>query len=293
MKTLVQKIGLFAIALFNLGVALGYDEKQDEAFRMQLNRFLLGFEERQSEEFKKLNKKVEALSSLGVSPCLLDDWLTQIKGQLERGVGTFDDLFMDKIDQHLRVVDSTEKEIRNFIARKGGVLNNLEERQVHDLSLLLAANELSERTIKNQVLPRVFNRIDGLSKNIETTKNLVADLREAYRTDFESLCARINRLEQKVEQLSKVKDSTSRERPSILYKDAYPAGGNPSVQRWQPDQYVTSISHLCPNAKLVAVGYTFFARVHRSNEVVLEEKYGDVYANCQGKVVLLLRNNRQ
>lgn len=276
------------IALLNEAcICNGSDGDAREAYQIQLNRFLMEVDGKVSD----ITEKLDVIIRLNLSPCLLEDWLKQFKGQMERGTATFDDLFLDKVDEHLRVVTATENELTEFIKNKTGVLSELDRLKVRELSIMLAANEMTTRTIKNQVLPQVYRRIDDLALNQRNSEELIKSIKAAYKSDFDSLCARLKLLEDRINRGNQ-DQRVSGNSPIIQTLDYVTRDNNGAMQLWQPDAYVTSISHLCPNAKLVATSYTYYAKVHRGSGVVLEEKFGDVYSNCQGKVVLLLKYSR-
>lgn len=291
MKTLIAFASMIVVFFGESLPGRAGDEDLRGAYQLQLNRFLIEVDGKVGD----LSEKLDLIFRLNLSPCLLEDWLKQFKSQMARGNATFDDLFLDKIDEHLRVVKATEDEITAFVKNKAGELNELDKLKIRELSIMLAANEMTSRTIKNQVLPQVYRRINDLSLNQQNSDELIRSIRDAYRSDFESLCARLKALEDRINRggpadITRVNEVN--EVSASKTADNSPRVNGGSTQQWQPDAYVTSISHLCPNAKLVATSYTFYARVHRGSGVVLEEKFGDVYSDCQGKVVLLLRNFR-
>ena len=287
MSKFIASVCMMIALLNDACICKGSDGDAREAYQIQLNKFLMEVDGKVS----NITEKLDVIIRLNLSPCLLEDWLKQFKGQMARGTATFDDLFLDKVDEHLRVVTATESELTEFIKSKTGVLNELDRLKVRELSIVLAANEMTSRTIKNQVLPQVYRRIDDLALSQRNSEELIKSIKDAYRSDFDSLCARLKLLEERVNRGDQ-EQRLSGNSPFPQRLDYMTRENSGAMQPWQPDAYVTSISHLCPNAKLVATSYTYYARVHRASGVVLEEKFGDIYSNCQGKVVLLLKYTR-
>jgi hypothetical protein len=239
---------------------------------------------------RKLDEQLETLTKLKVSSCLLVDWLKSISLKLDHPGAKFEYLLGDKVDEHQRVVDETYKDLASRLRIDTNTSPEI-ELQIRALAISVAANELSLRTIKNEVIPSLFESTKKTTERIVTVDAKLDHLALKYRADYQSLCSRMAKLER---EMAKLKDQgqdrpPNWEQPVLLPRNLpLPIKSVPSNQKWQPDAYVTS-SVLCTRAVLKESNYTYYARVHTDNGIVVEVKAGDIYIDCGGKVVMVLR----
>ena len=266
------------------------DTHIDSKLQTALSTFVRNLQKDQIGQTEILKEQLKTLTEFKVSVCLLNDWLRSIDPKIKERNGKIDYLLGDKIDEHMRVVNQTQKAIASRIGMKSKTKDET-DKVIRELAVTIAANELSLRTIENEEIPKLFESSGKLIKEVESLDSKVEVLSIKYRADFDSLCDRVSRIERDLINMKgtgQVSNASWVQPASGAYTTNAPERESYTQQRWQPDAYV-STSALCPNARLKESSYTYYARVHTPNGVVTKEMFGDVYINCGGKIVMVLR----
>jgi hypothetical protein len=266
------------------------DTHIDSKLQNALSTFVRNLQHDQIGQTEILKEQLKTLTEFKVSVCLLNDWLRSIDPKIKERNGKLEYLLGDKIDEHMRVVNQTQKAIASRIGLRSKTKDET-EKILRELAVTIAANELSLRTIENEVIPKLFESSGKLIKEVESLDSKVELLSIKYRADFDSLCDRVSLIEREIQGMkgaSQVSNASWEQPTSSAYTTNAPERASYTTQRWQPDAYV-STSALCPNARLKESSYTYYARVHTPNGVVTKAMFGDVYVNCGGKIVMVLR----
>jgi len=260
----------------------------DPGLERVLSDFARGMDLKIDLQSSNIQNILKELTELKFSTCLLHAKL------MASGVGgstiLTEYVLQDILEEQLRVVRETQK---LFAERLGLIERSDSEKQniLRSLAIDVAANELSLTAIRQEVIPELFGKTNRFLEDVRSVDAKVEMLNSRYMADHKSLCDRLRELEEKVNRIEE--EGVNRGSASI---DAF---GSSVLERrvpitplnvpiYQPEAYV-STRELCPNATLLASGYTYHARVVPSQgQPFIDVMYGDVYRNCNGKIVMVI-----
>lgn len=281
----------FLVMICSLRGEAKEDFQIDPELQMILGNYMEDLQREQIGQREILKDFLEKASGFKISKCLFIEWLKTVDPAIKNRNGRLDLLLGDKIDGHQRVVEETYDYIAGMVDAKPRATGRVDE-QIQDLAIKIAANQDSLRTIKTNVIPKLQELSTQNLREIRSIDAKIRVLDLTYRAEFELLCERVARLEREVQLFQE----RGQVQPATWDKPAFNSNGEirsinyeyPTQQRWQPDAYVSSTG-LCPRAVLKESNYTYYARVHTPDGIITRPMHGDIYINCGGKVVMVLR----
>jgi hypothetical protein len=238
-----------------------------------------------------MSEVLSELSSLKVTQCLLVSWLKgfEFSGQSSR---TKLEYFLeDRVREQKNTVNSTYKLLLTRLGKRESN-NALASERLKELAIMIAANEVSFSAIEKETLPNLFAKVEGAIAKIADLETRVEFLDLKYKDQFKSLCDRVENLEADVNRLKnqyRERSTSGSSAPKSLLIPQSPASSSISIQKWQPMAYF-DLANICKTATLLERDYTYNATVVYSNgQRATVQRFGDVYKDCGGKIVMVLR----
>lgn len=253
-----------------------------------------------------MKRALTLLTEMQVSPCVLKEELYfRQPGTLKK----IEYLLRDLVDEQARRVETSERAILQRLS-KNEQLGASDRKLVRDLAIKVAANSMSLTELREEVIPGIFVDLDAKLARVHEL-DVKVDLIELQLHRLDSVCDKVAVLwEERQQRLMGDGDYAVLKQPnldsignsvltnptnSLVRPDSPISSGewtNVTRTAWEPDGYNDSVK-LCSNPSPGPARAYFDTNVHENGRWVAIRRYGAMYQNCDGQIIMVVTKTVQ
>ncbi len=278
------------IVLIGIGGSKTQAEHVSEGLQQVVLDYAIKLGKDTSETKKMVERVLEQLTQLKVSPCEVSSELNAKNPGSEQQIRY---LLSDIVETKLQSIRAAEEIIQLRLGKQESLTEN-DRAAIKQLSIEIASSSMSITELKEEIIPSLFQAV-GKNLNRVNEIDLKVDLLELQLRRLDSICDKVAIL---WEERSKEKETVTEYK---MLRPDYEQNFTPSLNvrkdewrsvngtKWEPQAYASS-QQLCKNPKPGPTNVYFDARIHTQNGLISHRYYGDIWVNCSGQIVMVVRN---
>lgn len=240
----------------------------------------------------EIKKALADLTQLRVSPCELQ---SELYAKVSRDPKRIEYVLRDLVDEKTRQIKLGQELILQRLATQRR-LDDADRKAVFSLAVQVASQSNSMTELRESIIPKMFDGIEAKLGRIPKVEEKIDILDLQLRKRIDSICDRLAKLEEAENRRANEGDRYAMNRPAVLDRNPSvlpPEQPRASVQwrsvngtSWEPEAYATS-EQLCSNPTPGPKNVYFDRGVHTERGVVQVRSYGDMWQNCDGRIVMV------
>lgn len=234
-----------------------------------------------SETKRNTEKILERLTELMVSPCELS---SEFRGKLPRTVSETRYVLNDLVEKKLQAVRLAEEMILKQLDVQRAI-NDKDRESVRDLAIKVAANSMTLSELRESIIPKLFK---AAGENLDRVNaiDIKLDLLELELRRLDSVCDKVEILWR--ERQERVAGKPQLPEPGAPEPKGETVWRTVNGTKWEPQAYAT-MKELCRNPR-PGPSDVVFDTIRRTNHGWMSHRYyGDIWVDCSGRVVMVLK----